>query len=204
MGTLAVKGLIPLMLFCNSFLNKSILTALTGSFTRTLKAWPPFFLLALAHTSLFRSFGFSHVYRKASVKSARVLFKFFLHISFFYQLLGCLVTGLGFIAWLITSLGFKPENFRFMANGYPTVPLSLPNKASACLGEGDVYISYILFYCIFIVRRASVRTPALFRYSLNCALKFLNQFRRNALKNQFEKRSNPSKRCTNSILLNVE
>ena len=56
-------------------------------------------------------------------------------------------------------------------------------------------------------RRASrggvqrVRTPALFRYSPNCALKFLNQFRRNALKNQFRKRKNPSKRCTNSILL---
>ena len=46
-----------------------------------------------------------------------------------------------------------------------------------------------------------VRTPALFRYSPNCALKFLNQFRRNALKNQFKKRKNPSKRCTNSILL---
>ena len=46
-----------------------------------------------------------------------------------------------------------------------------------------------------------VRTPALFRYSPNCALKFLNQFRRNALKYQFKKRKNPSKRCTNSILL---
>ena len=45
-----------------------------------------------------------------------------------------------------------------------------------------------------------VRTPALCRYSPNCALKFLNQFRRNALKNQFKKRKNPSKRCTNSIL----
>ena len=46
-----------------------------------------------------------------------------------------------------------------------------------------------------------VRTPALFRYSPNCALKFLNQFRRNALKNRFRKRKNPSKQCTNSILL---
>ena len=31
-----------------------------------------------------------------------------------------------------------------------------------------------------------VRTPALFCYNPNCALKFLNQFRRNALKNQFK------------------
>ena len=46
-----------------------------------------------------------------------------------------------------------------------------------------------------------VRTPALFWYSPNCALKFLNQFRRNTLKNQFKKRKNPSKRWTNSILL---
>ena len=46
-----------------------------------------------------------------------------------------------------------------------------------------------------------VRTSALFWYSRNCALKFLNQFRRNALKNQFKKRKNLSKRCTNSILL---
>ena len=46
-----------------------------------------------------------------------------------------------------------------------------------------------------------VRNPALFRYNRNCALKLLNQFRRNALKNQFKNRKNPSKRCTNSILL---
>ena len=46
-----------------------------------------------------------------------------------------------------------------------------------------------------------VRTPSLFRCSPTCALKFLNQFRRNALKNQFKKRKNPLKRCTNSILL---
>ena len=57
------------------------------------------------------------------------------------------------------------------------------------------------------VRRASsrgvqgVQTPALFQYSPNCALKFLNQFRRNPLKNRFKKRKNPSKRCTSSILL---
>ena len=38
------------------------------------------------------------------------------------------------------------------------------------------------------------RTPALFRYSPKFALKFL-------LKNQFKKRMNPSRRCTNSILL---
>ena len=44
-------------------------------------------------------------------------------------------------------------------------------------------------------------TPALFRYSSNCVLKFLTQFRRNALKNQFKKRKNSSKRCTNGILL---
>ena len=61
-------------------------------------------------------------------------------------------------------------------------------------------------YLLLDFRRASsggvqgVRTPALFRYSPNCALKFLNQSRRNALKNQFKKRKNPSKRCTNSIL----
>ena len=42
-----------------------------------------------------------------------------------------------------------------------------------------------------------VRTPALFRYNSNCAIKFLDQFRRNALKNQFKKRKKPSKRCTN-------
>ena len=46
-----------------------------------------------------------------------------------------------------------------------------------------------------------VWTPALSRYSPNCALKFLNQFRRNALKNQLKKQNNPSKRCTNNILL---
>ena len=34
----------------------------------------------------------------------------------------------------------------------------------------------------------------LFRYSPNCALKFLNQFRRNALKHQFKKRKNPNER----------
>ena len=46
-----------------------------------------------------------------------------------------------------------------------------------------------------------VRTPVLSLYSPNCTLKFLNQFRRNALKNQFKKRNNPLKPCTNSILL---
>ena len=46
------------------------------------------------------------------------------------------------------------------------------------------------------------QTPALFQYSPNCALKFFNQFRCNILKNQFKKRNNPSKRGTNSILLN--
>ena len=46
-----------------------------------------------------------------------------------------------------------------------------------------------------------VQSPAHFRYSPNCALKFLNQFRRNALKNQFKKRKNPSKWYSNSILL---
>ena len=37
----------------------------------------------------------------------------------------------------------------------------------------------------------------------NCALEFLDQFRRNALKNQFKKQKKPSKRGTNSILLKV-
>ena len=46
-----------------------------------------------------------------------------------------------------------------------------------------------------------VQSPAHFRYSPNCALKFLNQFRRNVLKNQFKKRKNPSKWYSNSILL---
>ena len=58
--------------------------------------------------------------------------------------------------------------------------------------------------CYFNSRYASrgggrVRTPALFRYNSNCAIKFLDQFRRNALKNQFKKRKNPSKRCTNKF-----
>ena len=35
-----------------------------------------------------------------------------------------------------------------------------------------------------------VRTSYFFRYIPNCALKFLNQFRRNALKNQFKKKQN--------------
>ena len=46
-----------------------------------------------------------------------------------------------------------------------------------------------------------MRTPAIFRYSSNCALKFLNQFRQNTLKNQFKKRRNSSKLCTNSFFL---
>ena len=50
-------------------------------------------------------------------------------------------------------------------------------------------------------RGQGVWTPAPFQYSPNCTLKFLNQFRGNALKNQFKKRKKPSKRCTNSILL---
>ena len=50
-------------------------------------------------------------------------------------------------------------------------------------------------------RVQGVRTPALFRYNPNCAVKFLDQFRRNVLKNQFKKRKNTSKRCTKSILL---
>ena len=48
-------------------------------------------------------------------------------------------------------------------------------------------------------RGLGVWTPTLFRYSRNCALIFLNRFRRIVLKNQFKKRKNP-KRCTNSIL----
>ena len=52
-------------------------------------------------------------------------------------------------------------------------------------------------------RRPGVRTPDLFRYNPNCALKFLDQFRRNTLKNQFKKQKKPSKRCTNSFLLKV-
>ena len=44
--------------------------------------------------------------------------------------------------------------------------------------------------------------PLPFSKSLNCALKFLNQFRRNALKIQFKKRKNSPKRYINSILLN--
>ena len=46
-----------------------------------------------------------------------------------------------------------------------------------------------------------VWTPALSRYNPNCALKFLNQFRKNAFKNQFKKRKIQLKRCTNRILL---
>ena len=45
-----------------------------------------------------------------------------------------------------------------------------------------------------------VQTPVFFWYSPNCALKFWSQFRRNTLKNQFQKRKNTSKRSTNSIL----
>ena len=37
----------------------------------------------------------------------------------------------------------------------------------------------------------------------NCALKFLDQFRRNALKNKFKKQKKPSKRSTNIIFLKV-
>ena len=44
-----------------------------------------------------------------------------------------------------------------------------------------------------------VQTPALSRYSPNCALKFLNQFTRNALKNQFKKRKNPLKHLKNTV-----
>ena len=68
-------------------------------------------------------------------------------------------------------------------------------------------ITLITIIIMLLYRRASsrgiqgVRTPALFRYSPNCALKFLNQFRKNPLKNQFIKRKNPLKQCTNSILL---
>ena len=43
--------------------------------------------------------------------------------------------------------------------------------------------------------------PALFCYNPNCALKLLDQFRRNTFKSQFKNRKNPSKRCTKSILL---
>ena len=43
--------------------------------------------------------------------------------------------------------------------------------------------------------------PALFRYNSNYAIKFLDQFRRNPLKNQFKKRKKPSKRCTNRFSL---
>ena len=56
----------------------------------------------------------------------------------------------------------------------------------------------ILYY-----RRASrggvpgIQTPALFQYSPNFALKFLNQFRRNDLKNQFKKQNNASRRLIN-------
>ena len=49
--------------------------------------------------------------------------------------------------------------------------------------------------------KRGVQTPTLFRYSRNCAHKLFNQFRRNALKNQFNKQKNRSKRCTYSILL---
>ena len=42
-----------------------------------------------------------------------------------------------------------------------------------------------------------------FWYRPNCALKFFNKFRRDALKNQFKKQKNQSKRCTNSILLKL-
>ena len=63
------------------------------------------------------------------------------------------------------------------------------------------------FFIAHLRRRSSnggfqgVRAPALFQYSPNCALKFLNPFRRNALKNQFKKRNNPLTRSTNSALL---
>ena len=76
-------------------------------------------------------------------------------------------------------------------------------------------LKILLFLSCFCYRRASsggggggggsggqgVQTSALFRCSPNCVLKFLNQFRRNALKNQLKKQKNSSKRWTNSILL---
>ena len=43
----------------------------------------------------------------------------------------------------------------------------------------------------------------IFRYSPNCALKFLNPFKRNALKNQYQKQKNPTKRCAKSNLLKI-
>ena len=48
-------------------------------------------------------------------------------------------------------------------------------------------------------RVQGVRTPALSRYSPNCALKLLNQFRRNALKNQFKRPKNPLKHLKNTV-----
>ena len=47
-----------------------------------------------------------------------------------------------------------------------------------------------------------IQTPALFwTVQIVPSIKFLNQFRRNALKNQFKKRKNLSKQCTSNILL---
>ena len=67
----------------------------------------------------------------------------------------------------------------------------------------EVKITLVCFYtqthrCAWGIQ--GVKTPALFLYSRNCALNF-NQFKRNTLKNQFKKQKNPSKQCTNSILL---
>ena len=67
------------------------------------------------------------------------------------------------------------------------------------------YTNLIVYPKIYIRRassggsRGSDTCPC--QYSPNWALKFFNQFRRNGLKNQFEKRRNRLKRCTNSILL---
>ena len=48
-------------------------------------------------------------------------------------------------------------------------------------------------------RFQEVRTLAIFWYSPVCDLKFLNQFRRNAFKNQFKKRKNPQSKSVFNI-----
>ena len=84
-------------------------------------------------------------------------------------------------------------------------PILLPSRKKLLvhptLAVHPIMKSLDLLAGAYLAGVQGVRTPALFRYSPNCALKFLNQFKRYALKNQSKKRKNPSKRCTNNIIL---
>ena len=96
-----------------------------------------------------------------------------------------------------------------MTNSYGNSSNQINLSNSSVFWKSKFWGCLQLMVMHFKIRRTSsggvqvFQTQAFFRYSPNCVLKFSDQFRGTSLKNQFKKRTNPSKQCTNSLLFQI-